>query len=91
MWEFNSIRNIQEPFLIPIHCLWLLSIVQYLKINNYVWNCRTAVYDNSFAHTKVRENILQNIVRGDFAGDGAYVVDGQADIFAHKIGRDAAM
>ena len=40
MWEFNFIRNIQEPFLIPIHCLWLLSRVQYLKTNNYVWNCR---------------------------------------------------
>ena len=27
MWEFNFIRNTQERFLIPIHCLWLLSRV----------------------------------------------------------------
>ena len=36
MWEFNFIRNIQEPFLIPIHCLWLLSrvYVEYIGSKN---------------------------------------------------------
>lgn len=41
-----------------------------------------AVYKPSFANTEFREYLAENIVVGDFACDGAQVVDDLADVFA---------
>ena len=42
----------------------------------------TAVYKPSFADAEFREYLAENIVVGDFACDGAQVVDDLADVFA---------
>lgn len=41
-----------------------------------------AVYKPSFTNTEFREYLAENIVVGDFACDGAQVVDDLADVFA---------
>ena len=41
-----------------------------------------AVYKPSFADAEFREYLDENIVVGDFACDGAQVVDDLADVFA---------
>ena len=41
-----------------------------------------AVYKPSFADAEFREYLDENIVVGDFACDGALVVDDLADVFA---------
>lgn len=41
-----------------------------------------AVYKPLFADTEFREYLAENIVVGDFACDGAQVVDDLADVFA---------
>lgn len=41
-----------------------------------------AVYKPSFADAEFREYLAENIVVGDFACDGAQVVDDLADVFA---------
>ena len=41
-----------------------------------------AVYKPLFANTEFREYLAENIVVGDFACDGAQVVDDLADVFA---------
>lgn len=40
----------------------------------------------SFPHTKMLENIPQHLVRGDFAEDGAEVVEGLAEVFGEEVG-----
>ena len=42
----------------------------------------TAIYKPSFADAEFREYLDENIVVGDFACDGAQVVDDLADVFA---------
>lgn len=39
-----------------------------------------------FAHAKMLENIPQHLVRGDFAEDGAEVVEGLAEVFGEEVG-----
>lgn len=41
-----------------------------------------AVYKPLFADAEFREYLAENIVVGDFAGDGTQVVDDLADVFA---------
>ena len=41
-----------------------------------------AVYKPSFADAEFREYLTENIVVGDFAGDGAQVENDLADVFA---------
>ena len=41
-----------------------------------------AVYKPLFADAELREYILEDVVGGDFACDGAQVVDDLADVFA---------
>lgn len=40
----------------------------------------------SFADAKMLENIPQHLVRGDFAEDGAEVVEGLAEVFGEEVG-----
>ena len=39
-----------------------------------------------FPDTKMLENIPQHLVRGDFAEDGAEVVEGLAEFFGEEVG-----
>lgn len=39
-----------------------------------------------FPHAKMLENIPQHLVRGDFAEDGAEVVEGLAEVFGEEVG-----
>lgn len=49
--------------------------------SNWLWLV-TAVSKPSLANTEFREYLAENIVVGDFACDGAQVVDDLADVFA---------
>ena len=42
-----------------------------------------------FSDAKIRKDIPQNFVGGDFADDGAEVVDGFADVLGGEVGREA--
>ena len=44
-----------------------------------------------FADAEMREDVFQNIVGGDFASDGAEVVNGQADILTQQVGGDVVL
>ena len=39
-----------------------------------------------FPDAKMLENIPQHLVRGDFAEDGAEVVEGLAEVFGEEVG-----
>ena len=45
-----------------------------------------AVYKPSFADAKIPEYVLQDFVGGDMAGDGAYVVQGFAQVLGCEFG-----
>ena len=45
------------------------------------------VYKPSFADAEFREDLTENLVIGDCAGDGADVVNDLPDILAQQIGR----
>ena len=47
----------------------------------------TVVYKPSFADAEFREDLTENLVIGDCAGDGADVVNDLPDILAQQIGR----
>lgn len=49
--------------------------------SNWLW-LFMAAYKPSFSHAEFREYLAENIVVGDFACDGAQVVDDLADVFA---------
>ena len=49
--------------------------------SNWLWLV-TAVSKPSFSDAEFREYLAENIVVGDFACDGAQVVDDLADVFA---------
>lgn len=49
--------------------------------SNWLW-LFMAVYKPSFPDAEFREYLAENIVVGDFACDGAQVVDDLADVFA---------
>ena len=52
---------------------------------NWLW-LLMAVSKLSFADAKMLENIPQHLVRGDFAEDGAEVVEGLAEVFGEEVG-----
>ena len=49
------------------------------------------VYKPSFADAELREDILEDVVGGDFAGDLTEVVDRGADILAQKFRRESML
>ena len=55
-----------------------------LSINNYY--LLSLVIGRSLTDTKMLENIPQHLVRGDFAEDGAEVVEGLAEVFGEEVG-----
>ena len=42
-----------------------------------------------FSDAEIPEDISQNLIGGDFADDGAEVVDGFADVLGGEVGREA--
>lgn len=59
-----------------------------LKINYWIKICREwagNVRSFSFPDTKPRKDILQKVVGGDFAGDGAQVIEGEAEIGSNHL------
>ena len=46
----------------------------------------TAVYKPSFADAELRENLTEDLVCGDFSGDGAQMEDRLPDLFAEQVG-----
>ena len=55
-----------------------------LSINNYY--LLSLAIGRSLPDTKMLENIPQHLVRGDFAEDGAEVVEGLAEVFGEEVG-----
>ena len=49
------------------------------------------IINDLFADAKAWKNILKDVLRRDFAGDGAEVVNGKADIFAQQVGGDIVL
>ena len=43
----------------------------------------------SFSDAEIRKNVPQDFVGGDFADDGAEVVDGFADVLGGEVGGEA--
>lgn len=52
----------------------------------HITNLLSIVYAVLFSDTKMLENIPQHLVRGDFAEDGAEVVEGLAEVFGEEVG-----
>ena len=48
-------------------------------------------YNALFADAEVGEDVFEDVGGGDFAGDGAEVVEHLADILAQKVGRQAVV
>ena len=46
----------------------------------------TVVYKPSFADAELRENLTEDLVCGDFSGDGAQMEDRLPDLFAEQVG-----
>lgn len=46
----------------------------------------TPCFGSLFPNAKMLENIPQHLVRGDFAEDGAEVVEGLAEVFGEEVG-----
>ena len=44
------------------------------------------VYKPSFADAKIPKNVPQHLIRGDFADDGADVVEGFAEVLGEEVG-----
>ena len=63
----------------------------YAFISILLADCYHTQKAASLSDAKVRKYVFQDIVGSYFAGDGAEVVDGKADILAQKIGRDAVI
>ena len=52
----------------------------------HITNCLSVTYAVLFSDAKMLENIPQHLVRGDFAEDGAEVVEGLAEVFGEEVG-----
>lgn len=55
-----------------------------LRIN--IFSFYAFLFFRSLADAKMLENIPQHLVRGDFAEDGAEVVEGLAEVFGEEVG-----
>lgn len=52
----------------------------------YIFSFYAFLFFVSLADAKMLENIPQHLVRGDFAEDGAEVVEGLAEVFGEEVG-----
>ena len=58
------------------------KIIDFSHFTDYIFSFYAFLFFVSFADAEFREYLTENIVVGDFACDGAQVVDDLADVFA---------
>ena len=64
----------------------LIKSLIYRILRIYILSFYAFLFFVSFADAKMLENIPQHLVRGDFAEDGAEVVEGLAEVFGEEVG-----
>lgn len=64
----------------------LIKPLIFRTLRIYIFSFYAFLFFVSLAHTKMLENIPQHLVRGDFAEDGAEVVEGLAEVFGEEVG-----
>lgn len=60
----------------------LIKSLIFRTLQIYIFSFYAFLFFVSLAYTEFREYLAENIVVGDFACDGAQVVDDLADVFA---------
>lgn len=64
----------------------LIKPLIFRTLRIYIFSFYAFLFFVSLADAKMLENIPQHLVRGDFAEDGAEVVEGLAEVFGEEVG-----
>ena len=64
----------------------LIKSLIFCTLRIYIFSFYAFLFFRSLADAKMLENIPQHLVRGDFAEDGAEVVEGLAEVFGEEVG-----
>lgn len=64
----------------------LIKSLIFCTLRIYIFSFYAFLFFRSFPDAKMLENIPQHLVRGDFAEDGAEVVEGLAEVFGEEVG-----
>lgn len=64
----------------------LIKSLIFRTLRIYIFSFYAFLFFVSLADAKMLENIPQHLVRGDFAEDGAEVVEGLAEVFGEEVG-----
>lgn len=64
----------------------LIKPLIFRTLRIYIFSFYAFLFFVSLANAKMLENIPQHLVRGDFAEDGAEVVEGLAEVFGEEVG-----
>lgn len=64
----------------------LIKSLIFRTLRIYIFSFYAFLFFVSLADAKMLENIPQHLVRGDFAEDGAEVVEGLAEVFGEDVG-----
>lgn len=64
----------------------LIKPLIFRTLRIYIFSFYAFLFFVSLADAKMLENIPQHLVRGDFAEDGAEVVEGLAEVFGEDVG-----
>ncbi len=64
----------------------LIKPLIFHTLRIYIFSFYAFLFFVSLADAKMLENIPQHLVRGDFAEDGAEVVEGLAEVFGEEVG-----
>ena len=64
----------------------LIKPLIFRTLRIYIFSFYAFLFFVSLAYAKMLENIPQHLVRGDFAEDGAEVVEGLAEVFGEEVG-----
>lgn len=65
---------------------FLIKPLIFRTLRIYIFSFYAFLFFVSLADAKMLENIPQHLVRGDFAEDGAEVVEGLAEVFGEEVG-----
>ena len=64
----------------------LIKSLIFRTLRIYIFSFYAFLFFVSLSDAKMLENIPQNLVRCDFAEDGAEVVEGLAEVFGEEVG-----
>lgn len=64
----------------------LIKPLIFRTLRIYIFSFYAFLFFVSLSDAKMLENIPQHLVRGDFAEDGAEVVEGLAEVFGEEVG-----